>query len=102
MKNGRLKNSITYLFLVIFLCVKMAGLHVLTHTEDKDHIVNCALCDHALAHDQTPAILSDLSDTGLKRYVGMAHTELSRDYHFTNSGAIAKDQLFSRPPPSFL
>lgn len=102
MNNGHLKNSITYLFLALFLSMKMAGLHVLSHTNDKDHAVHCTLCDHAIAHNLTPAILSDIQGIVVKNMEPVPLLEKTGFYDFLNCGALAQNQLFSRPPPLVL
>jgi len=102
MKNGRLKISITYLFLALFLSMKMVGLHVLSHTNDNDHALHCTICDHVIAHNLTPAITPDLQDFTLETVDFFVWEEVSKNYNFIISSTIASDQLFSRPPPSLL
>ena len=62
MKNSRLKNSITYLFLVLFLSMKMAGLHVLSHSDDNEHAISCTICDHAITNNLTPVLAAEIQD----------------------------------------
>lgn len=102
MKNGRLKNSITYLFLVLFLSMKIAGLHVLLHTDDKDNAIHCTVCDHAITHNLIPALTPDLSGFTINNIDIIVHREITKNYSFIISGTIASDQLLSRPPPSLL
>ncbi len=102
MKNGRLKNSITYLLLVIFLSMKMAGLHVLSHTDDKDHALHCTVCDHAITNNLTPALTPDSQDFTLENPEFTAHRVSFKNYNFMTSSNLASGQLFSRPPPSLL
>lgn len=102
MKSGRLKHSITYLFLVLFLSMKMAGLHVLAHTDDKEHALHCYICDHAVSHNLTPAISEDIPEYGIENTECILQIQKSVHYDFVVSSTIAADQLFSRPPPSLL
>lgn len=102
MKNGRLKNSITCLFLVLFISMKMAGLHVLSHTNDKDHAIHCTICDHAITHNLTPALTPDLQDFTIENTEPIVQREIIKNYNFIISSTIATDQLFSRPPPFLL
>jgi len=102
MKSGRLKHSITYLFLVLFLSMKMVGLHVLSHTDDKEHALHCYICDHAVSHNLTPAISADIPDYGIENTEFLPQTGKSENYDFVVSSTIAPDQLFSRPPPVLL
>ncbi|PXX26327.1 hypothetical protein [Arenibacter sp. ARW7G5Y1] len=102
MKNSRLKNSISILFLALFLSMKMAGLHVLSHTDDKEHALHCYICDHAVSNNLTPAISADIPEYGIKNTESIPQLENSEHYDFVVSSTIATDQLFSRPPPSLL
>jgi len=102
MKNSRLKNNISILLLALFLSMKMAGLHVLSHTDDKEHAVHCYICDHAISHNLTPAIAPDIPDYGIKNTEFLLQIEKPKNYHFVVSCTIASDQLFSRPPPVLL
>ncbi|MEZ4970592.1 MAG: hypothetical protein R2814_13240 [Flavobacteriaceae bacterium] len=102
MKNGRLKNSITYLFLALFLSMKMVGLHVLSHTDDKDHAIHCTICDHAISNNLTPALAPELQDFTITNTEPIFQNGIIENYHFIISNTIATDQLFSRPPPSLL
>ncbi|WP_047246434.1 hypothetical protein [Maribacter thermophilus] len=102
MKDGRLKNSITYLFIALLLSLKIAGLHVLSHSDDNEHALHCAICDHALAHDMTPALAPDTQDFKIENTEPVVEVELTDNYSFVISNTIASDQLFSRPPPFVL
>ncbi|NKI25255.1 hypothetical protein HCG49_01605 [Arenibacter sp. 6A1] len=99
MKNGRLKYSISYIFLVLFLSMKMAGLHVLSHTDDKDHALHCMICDQAITHNLTPAISPEVQDFVIENTEFFVQAAQKIHYSFMSCGTIATDQLFSRPPP---
>lgn len=101
MKIGRLKNSITYLFLVLFLSMKMMGLHVLTHSGDQDHLIHCVICDHAIVSNHTPVVPADLQDFTFESVEILVHNEtIITSYDFFSCDTITPDQLFSRPPPT--
>lgn len=102
MKNGRLKNSITFLLLALFVSMKAVGLHALSHANDKDHAVHCTICDHAIANDLTPVLAPDSQDFAIENTEPTVQKEIIRNYNFIISSTIAKDQLFSRPPPFLL
>ena len=82
--------------------MKMAGLHVLSHTDDKEHALHCYICDHAVSHNLTPAISPAILDYGIKNTEFSLQIEKAEIYHFLVSSTIAPDQLFSRPPPILL
>ncbi|MCK0148070.1 hypothetical protein MWU78_20660 [Arenibacter sp. F26102] len=102
MRNSRLKNSISILLLALFISMKMAGLHVLSHTDDKEHALHCYICDNAVSHNLSPAISADIPEYGIKNTESILQIEKSENYAFVVSSTIARDQLFSRPPPSLL
>lgn len=103
MKNGRLKNTITSLFLVLFLSMKMAGLHVLYHTDDKDDVPHCTVCDHAIVNNLIPLLSPDLPNFTIENTEFItSRGENSIDYNCIILGKIVSGQLFSRPPPFLL
>jgi len=102
MKNGRLKNSIAFLLLALFLSMKMLGLHAFSHENDKDHAVQCAICDHVIANDLTPILTPDSQDFTIDGIEYIIQREISKSYSFIISNTIASNQLFSRPPPFLL
>ncbi|SFB90323.1 hypothetical protein SAMN04489722_101221 [Algibacter lectus] len=102
MKTSRIKNSITYSLLVLFLTMKMAGIHALLHIDDKDHAPHCVICDHTTANNLTPAITPNLQDFKIENTEPIVQREIIKNYNFIISCTIATDQLFSRPPPFLL
>tara|TARA_R110002049_G_scaffold47596_2_gene137108 strand:- start:267631 stop:267879 length:249 start_codon:yes stop_codon:yes gene_type:complete len=82
--------------------MKMAGLHVLSHTNDKDHAVHCTICDHAITNNLTPALTPDSQDFIIENTEPIVQSEITENYSFIISSTIATDQLFSRPPPFLL
>lgn len=102
MKTSRIKKSITFLFLTLFLSMKMVGLHELSHTNDKDYALHCAICDHAITNNLTPIITSDLQDFEIENIEVAVCKKIATTYQFLASNTIASNQLFSRPPPFLL
>ncbi|MCK0131284.1 hypothetical protein MWU59_07160 [Flavobacteriaceae bacterium F08102] len=100
MNNRRLKYSITYFLLGLFLITKLTSLHVLGHADDKEHIVHCLICDQVIAHNLTPALTPDLEVYTIKPLEIIAQKEILPSYSFVISNVISTDQLFSRPPPA--
>lgn len=99
MKNGYLKNSITYLFLAIFLSTKLASFHVINHAEDKEHALHCTICDHIVTTNSTPVVVADVAEFTFENKEFYFPIQPKNHYSFEISGEIASDQLFSRPPP---
>ncbi|WP_282148248.1 hypothetical protein [Algibacter lectus] len=102
MKTNRIKNSITYFLLVIFFSMKMAGFHVMSHTDDDDHAIHCNICDHAITNNLTPLITPVFSNFSLDDIEYLLPKEISQNYKFILASSSSKDQLFSRPPPFLL
>ena len=98
MKVSRIKNSITFILLALFLTVKMAGLHVLSHSDDKEHI-DCTICDNAIVHNLTPALTPDIQHFLTENIEIVIQKEIPKTYCFSVLFTIASNQLFSRPPP---
>ena len=102
MKNGYFKNSITYLFLALFLSMKMASFHVISHAEDKEHALHCTICDHIVTTNSTPIVAADVDQYSFVNTEFAIPNQVINHYSFVISSEIASDQLFSRPPPSLL
>lgn len=102
MMNGYLKNSVTYLFLALFLSMKMASFHVITHAEDKEHALHCTICDHIITTNSTPVVAVDVTEFTFENTEFAIPNQVTNHYSFEISSKIASDQLFCRPPPSLL
>lgn len=99
MKLNHIKNSITYLFLVLFLSMKMAGLHALSHSDDdKEHAI-CVICDNVIVHNLTPTLTPDLIDYEIKNIELFIQKEITINYKSVISNNTIPRELFSRPPP---
>ena len=101
MISGYLKNSITYLFLALFLSMKMASFHVITHAEDKEHALHCTICDHIITNS-TPVVAADVTEFTFENTEFAIPNQVTNHYSFEISSGIASGQLFSRPPPFLL
>ncbi len=102
MKISHIKNSITLFFLALFLTMKMAGLHVLVHTEDSDHDLNCVICDYTTAYNLTLILNPDLQCFIIETTEFIVQREITKNYSFIAVNTIAKNEFFSRPPPFLL
>ncbi|WP_335967082.1 hypothetical protein [Galbibacter sp. PAP.153] len=98
MKNG-LKHSITYLFLALFLTVKLAGLHVILHSDDKDHLAHCIVCDHAIANEHTPVLPAQTQEITFENIEVFVERPIIQGHYFHYCSQGIPNQLFSRPPP---
>jgi len=100
MKISRKKN-ITYLFLVLFLSMKMTGLHAMSHIDEKEHAVQCIICDHTIVDNLTPTITPDLVRLEINAVAFVIQKEITTLYNCVFSRNIFLRELFSRPPPFF-
>lgn len=80
----------------------MAGLHALSHENDDNHGVDCAICIHVNTNNLTPTIAPDLQDCAFENTEFIVQKETTSFYSFVVTNTIASDQLFSRPPPTLL
>lgn len=97
MKIGHLKNYIAFIFVAIFLFLKVAGLHVLTH--DDDNIEHCDVCDLVTATNFTP-IIGDTAQNQIEgNFEFCLQANTINDYNFVYRATTNIDCLFSRPPP---
>ncbi len=92
----RLKNTCAYIFLVIFLFVKVADLHVFSH--DDDNTTSCELCDFTLILEHTPFI-NDNPPVIIHKILEFSNFEIVSFYSFIYTGDVSCESLFSRPPP---
>lgn len=99
MKNSRLKNRVTYLFIFFFLSLKIVGLHGLSHIDDKDNTINCIVLDYVIANNLTPVLNATLQDFEVENAQFIFHQEVYKSYNYITSNSVTVDQLFSRPPP---
>ncbi|PKH52861.1 hypothetical protein CXF68_20115 [Tenacibaculum sp. Bg11-29] len=82
--------------------MKMAGLHMLSHIDDKDHTLDCTTCDYVISHNLTPTLPFNAIDYTFKEIKYITQVEKVKNYSFLNSSTLTSAQLFSRPPPSLL
>ena len=102
MKSNRLKNSISFIFLALFLATKLIGLHVLTHQDDKDYVHHCAICHNIAADCHTPAVLDDSGEPFSPTIEFVLQNQITTGYDFEVSTNTCPSLLFSRPPPTIL
>lgn len=100
MKKNRLIHSIAYFFLALFLTTELAGLHVLSHDDDKDYPDHCAICHNIAADHQVPAVLSDSHEPLTKIVEFVLQKEIGVDYDAHIPSVTSLNLPFSRPPPT--
>ena len=101
MKPRLSKHIITNLLILLFISVKLTGLHTIFHDSEKDD-TECSICLHHISHSQTaialPAEFETIEvpnwDYILTVFVG----ELPKVDYKSDS----QYRYFSRPPPSLI
>ena len=99
MKGTRYNYITVYLFLALFLSTKMAGLHVLTHESDSDHLAHCITCELAVINNLTPVIPAEPTDFACTNVEIVVQNEATVYIDVYIDQSITPDQLFTRPPP---
>ena len=103
MKFSITKNSITFLFLALFISMKMAGVHAFFHTdEEDDHATTCVVCEYTIAHNLTPILYTPVQEYKIEPLELHVYKQVFVYHHFNVTSSIAVNQLFSRPPPFLL
>ena len=100
MKQNRYRNNISYILLALFLATKLVGLHVITHSHDKDYLDHCAICHNIASDTHAPGILTDSTEPISEQIEIAVQKKVDSKYDFQVSGTLATSQLFSRPPPT--
>ncbi len=82
--------------------MKMAGLHVLVHTDDSDHDLDCVICDYTMTYNLTLILNTDLQGFTIENTEFIVQREVTKNYSFIALSTIAKNEHLSRPPPFLL
>ncbi|OQD41955.1 hypothetical protein BUL40_12630 [Croceivirga radicis] len=97
-----IKHNLSYVFLALFLTVKMAGLHVFTHTDEADATDDCAICEVVFLDTHTPVLPENGSEWQLDvptiNYLQLKVTSAPQSL----SNTLFSYFQFSRPPPHLL
>ncbi|WP_299671962.1 hypothetical protein [uncultured Polaribacter sp.] len=100
MKPDYLKVYISYIFITIFLSLKVAGLHVFTH--DQDGVEHCEVCEFVITTNLNPFIGNGQQEylkTNPELFIAK---EIIKIYDFVYDNTLYTNALFSRPPPSLV
>ena len=100
MKVNNFKHIITYLLLGIFIFIKVAGLHAISHYDDKaEDIEHCETCDFITTNNITPLLNNDIKSIELNNLEFFTQNVKSY-YSSAYNNTITNDCLFYRPPPT--
>jgi len=102
LKNNRLKYSTVGLFLFLSLFVKLAGLHMLHHSDDKDQEPHCKVCLLAISHNVTPGLSPNLQYFSIENTTVPVVKEEGTHYCFIICRGTFASLPFSRPPPTLI
>lgn len=93
----RYKGHIALYFLILFIGVKLSGVHAFVHVDDEQH-EDCHLCEYVLSTNKTPLVQSIVycSEPVL------IETSFKKEFNHYYTSSVEKAfnySLFSRPPP---
>ena len=92
------RHIISSFFLILFISVKLIGLHSLTHDENENKEETCLVCDHFLVDNLSPVTPSVTDDFDLKPFFFYSET-LQDEYVSVELNTSYSRYFFSRPPP---
>lgn len=99
MRLGAPKNTLSLFLLILFLGVKLAGLHVFLHY-DKDQHAHCTICDHWVKADHSQKWLYPKADFSFKSPEKQICSQPQNPFTKALLGDPTIHALFCRPPPS--
>ncbi|SIQ64018.1 hypothetical protein [Maribacter ulvicola] len=102
MKPSPIKQLITCVLLVLFLAMKLTGIHTMSHTDDVDEVAACSICDYAISQSAIPTIAANFNDFPVKKKFLFITPEVINNYTYSDTSAVISMALFSRPPPTLL
>lgn len=102
MKPSPIKQLITCFLLVLFLAMKLSGIHAMSHADDADEVNTCSICDYAISQSVTPIFSVNQHDFPVENKLIFITLEVIINYSFSATSDIISRALFSRPPPSLL
>lgn len=95
------KNRISLVLLALFISMKLVGLHVLTHDGDKEHLVQCKLCEQAVMGNLfQPALLAETLGFQSNSSQVLVKKQIVDCYTFIFCDNFTANPIFSRPPPA--
>ena len=99
MKNS--KNYISLFFVTLFLLIKVAGLHVITHDEDDSDVRHCEVCDISTAVNLIPLLETEITVLLATAYFFTEQQRNDKALFVTYHNRHLSEYLFTRPPPQF-
>ncbi|CAM1344879.1 conserved hypothetical protein [Tenacibaculum amylolyticum] len=91
------KKHITLFYLVLFIGIKLVGLHILTHNDD--HYDDCEICEYVITSNKTH--ISTENFVSFEQQFFHDYNEQSfSTYSYAFITKYEHNELFSRPPPA--
>lgn len=92
------KKHISLFFLVIFTCIKLAGLHEFMHSDSEKHH-DCDICEFVITTNTTPFLATENFDFELQIALNF-EDEIFYEYKSQFVQSKITSILFGRPPPT--
>lgn len=101
MNVSAIKHSISCFLLVLFLSMKLVGLHTFCHSDD-NHDEPCKICEFAITYNLTPILSLESHEFSIETFENVNNNLVTINYNLLVSNTITTSNLFSRPPPSLI
>ena len=99
MKPSRFNSHISYLLLVLFLAMKLTGIHTVSHTDDANENDSCSICYYAAGQNLVPIIAADTYDAPEANFSLVIERRIINNYNYFPLKSFIPRASFSRPPP---
>lgn len=97
----KLKQLISLFFVTLFLCSKVAGLHVLTHDTNDTDVQHCEFCGLASVISFTPLLSADDEAPSQIKILFSELKLKSATAQIVFYNKPLESSCFTRPPPQF-
>lgn len=97
--KGKIKNIIALVLLILFVSIKLTGLHELTHDDNHAHENSCVVCDFAVHINSVPFIPFDNKTPNFEIIQTPVALQIIETNLLVFSSKSIPNNLFSRPPP---
>lgn len=98
--NQKVKHSIIYFFLIVFVSVKMSNLHAFFHIyeKEKSKIEHCDVCKFTLTQDAIPALGNATFNFEVLPLIQTVK-EYTVTYTSISYNRFSALTLYNKPPP---
>lgn len=101
MRNSRVKNFLSFFFLIAFVLLRVVNTHAITQHEEESTAHQCELCELIQVTNE-PLQLPDVSTFEIPApvLIFIQKDDLNSDYAAPVDRYILPDRHFNKPPPT--